>query len=138
VAALRAAAEALGLSVHLALAEVHEQWTATVDGGGRRRGRTDPEPDELIERGIVLNHWVDADDRQLRRDDLPVADTDTAGFSPPVGTPWRGLDQGFDRCLDTTDRSLAQTSLLPGQPASIGCCSDASRCWRPPTPRWRS
>lgn len=87
VAALRAAAEALGLTVHLALAEVHEQWTASVDGGGRRRGRgdwedrSDPEPDELIERGIVLNHWIDADDRTLCRDELPVAEADTASFS---------------------------------------------------------
>ncbi len=88
VAALRAAAEALGLSVHLALAEVHEQWTATEDGGGRMRrgwrGRGDwddsgdPEPDELIDRDIVLDHWVDADDRLLRREALPVAESDTA------------------------------------------------------------
>jgi hypothetical protein len=91
VAALRAAAEALGLTYHLALAEVHEQWTATMDGGGRMRGgmrgrgdwddQDDPQPDELIDRGIVLDHWVDADDRQLRREALPVADTDTASFS---------------------------------------------------------
>jgi len=87
VAALRAAAEALGLTVHLALAEVHEHWTASTDGGGRWGGRHDwddqgdPEPDELIERGIVLDHWVDADDRPLRREALPVAEADTASFS---------------------------------------------------------
>jgi hypothetical protein len=87
VAAPRAAAKSLGLTVHLALAEVHESWTAVVDGGSRRRGwgdrddRNDPEPDELIERGIVLDHRVDADDRQLRRDELPVLEADTASFS---------------------------------------------------------
>jgi hypothetical protein len=86
VAALRAAAEALGLTVHLALAEVHEQWTAT-EGHGRWRGRGDrdagssPQPDELIERGIVLDYWIDADDRPLRRDQLPVGEADTASFS---------------------------------------------------------
>jgi len=93
VAALRAAAETLGLTVHLALAEVHEQWTATVGGRGRWRGRGewddrgDPEPDELVDRGIVLDHWVDADDRPLRRAELPVADTDTASF--------KGTDESF-------------------------------------------
>lgn len=87
VAALSAAAEALGLTVHLALAEVHEQWTASVDGAGRWRGRgdwddrSDPEPDELIERGIVLDHWIDADDQTLPRDGLAVGEADTASFS---------------------------------------------------------
>ena len=86
VVALRAAAEVLGLTVHLALAEINEQWTATMDGGYRRGRRdwddpSDAEPEELIDRGIVLDHWVDADDRHLRRDKLPVTDTDTASFS---------------------------------------------------------
>jgi hypothetical protein len=73
VAALRAAAEALGLPAYLALAEVHGQWTAAVGGGSRWRGpgtrddRSDPEPDELIDRDIALNHRADAHDRQLQR-----------------------------------------------------------------------
>lgn len=70
VAALRAAAEALGLRVHLALAEVYEHWTA-FDGGRRGGGR---QPEELIDRGIVLEHWVDANDKALPRDKLPIAD----------------------------------------------------------------
>ncbi len=93
VAALRAAAEALGLTVHLALAEVHEQWTATEGGYDRRRHWSDddddvvddsgdgPQPDELIDRDIVLDHWVDGDDRALRRKALPVSEADTVGFT---------------------------------------------------------
>ncbi len=121
VAALRAAAEALGLTVHLALAEVHEQWTAAVGGGGRWRGRGerdgrgsrgDPDPDELIERGIVLNHWVDADDRPLRRDELPVADTDTASFSETdesflVNQEYEGYMGNYGETLDYWYRRAA-------------------------------
>jgi hypothetical protein len=95
--ALRNAAETLGLTAPLALAEVHEHWTAIPGGdGGRLRGRgygqygqdgddwtddSNAQPDELIERGIVLNHWVAADDQQLHHEALPVADTDTSRFS---------------------------------------------------------
>lgn len=124
VAALRAAAEALGLTVHLALAEVHEQWTATVDGGGRWRGRgdwddrSDPRPDELIDRGIVLNHWVDADDRQLRREDLPVADTDTASFSDTdesflVNQEYEGYMGNYGETLDYWYRRAALVIQTP-------------------------
>jgi hypothetical protein len=111
VAALRAAAEALGLTVHLALADIHDQWTATVDGGGRRRGRgdwderNDPEPDELIERGIVLNHWIDANDRPLSRDELPVVEADTESFSDTdesflVNQEYEGYMGNYGETLD--------------------------------------
>ncbi len=129
VAALRAAAEALGLTVHLALAEVHEQWTAAVGGGGGRmregmRGRGDwddrgdPEPDELIDRGIVLNHWVDADDRQLRREELPVADTDTASFSDTdetflVNHEYEGYMGNYGETLDYWYRRAALVIQTP-------------------------
>ncbi|KAB2872804.1 MAG: hypothetical protein F9K36_11790 [Burkholderiaceae bacterium] len=124
VAALRTAAEALGLTVHLALAEVHEQWTATVDGSGRRRGRgdwddrSDPEPDELIERGVVLNHWIDADDRQLRRDELPVFETDTASFSDTdesflVNQEYEGYMGNYGETLDYWYRRAALVIQTP-------------------------
>ncbi len=124
VAALRAAAETLGLTVHLALAEVHEQWTATVGGGGRWRGRGerdergDPEPDELIDRGIVLDHWVDADDRQLRRAELPVADTDTASFSGTdeaflVNQEYEGYMGNYGETLDYWYRRAALVIQTP-------------------------
>jgi hypothetical protein len=78
VAALRAACEPLGLTVHLALAAIHELWTA-IDGGGRRGGT--PEADELIDEDVVLDFWVDADDRPLRRDALRIAPADTVSFT---------------------------------------------------------
>lgn len=124
VAALRAAAEALGLTVHLALAEVHEQWTAAVGGGGRWRGRgdwddrSDPQPDELIDRGIVLNHWVDVDDRQLKREELPVADTDTASFRDTdesflVNQEYEGYMGNYGETLDYWYRRAALVIQTP-------------------------
>lgn len=124
VATLRAAAEALGLTIHLALAEVHEQWTAAVSGGGRWRGRgdrddrDDPEPDELIDRGIVLNHWVDADDRPLRRAKLPVAESDTASFSDTdesflVNQEYEGYMGNYGETLDYWYRRAALVIQTP-------------------------
>jgi hypothetical protein len=118
VAALRAAAESLSLTVHLALAEVHEQWTASVDGGGHRYGRrnrderADPEPDELIERGIVLDHWIDADDRPLQREELPVGEADTASFSDTdesflVNQAYEGYMGNYGETLDYWYRRAA-------------------------------
>ncbi len=135
VAALRAAAEALGLTVHLALADVHEQWTATVDGGRSRRGRgdwddrSDPEPDELIERGIVLNHWIDADDRKLRRDELPVAEADTASFSDTdesflVNQEYEGYMGNYGETLDYWYRRAALVIQTPVAEAAGRFVSD--------------
>lgn len=84
VGALRAAAQALGLSLHLALAEMHETWSAHVDGGGwDRRSRTgaNPEPDELIERSLVLDYWVDADGRVGPRHALAVTEEQLNAFT---------------------------------------------------------
>lgn len=118
MAALRAAAEALGLTFHLALAEVHEHWTADVSSGSRWRGRGgwedrgDPEPGELIERGLVLDHWVDADDRQLPRDQLPVQEADTASFSATdesflVDQEYEGYMGNYGETLDYWYRRAA-------------------------------
>ena len=68
VLALRAAAQALGLQVHLALAEIHENWTVAYSAPSRYRGRYDaddadgdgtPEPEELINHDLTLDYWVD-------------------------------------------------------------------------------
>lgn len=62
--ALRSAADALGLRTHLALAEIHETWTAEVsqDRSWRtRRTTSEPEPGELIDDSTTLDHWVDTD-----------------------------------------------------------------------------
>jgi hypothetical protein len=80
VAALRAACEPLGLTVHLALAAIHQLWTAIDGYGGRSGSAGDPEPDELIDEDMVLDFWVDADDQPLRRDALHVAPADTVSF----------------------------------------------------------
>jgi hypothetical protein len=73
--ALRAAARVLGLEVSLALAEVHQTWTATFpDSGYRRRGgrAADPVPDELIEDQLTLDFWVDAQGQPQARRALHV------------------------------------------------------------------
>ena len=84
VAALRAAAEALGLSMHLALAELHQSWTAQVTPRSRWRDDDDdedeehddhggrPEPDELIDESLTLDFWVDAQDNVGPRSRLSV------------------------------------------------------------------
>lgn len=75
--ALRSAAETMDLSVYLALAEIHESWTATPGGEGGRRARyqsSEPEPDELIDDSTVLNHWVGSDDAHKRLGELLVQD----------------------------------------------------------------
>lgn len=125
VAALRDAAEALGLTVLLALAEIHEQWSASVDGGGRRRGRgdwndhSDPEPDELIDRDIVLNHWIDADDQVLNRKGLPVSEADTACFSETdasflVNQEYEGYMGNYGETLEYWYRRAALVIQTPG------------------------
>lgn len=76
--ALRSAAEHLGLTPHLALAEIHESWTAD-DGydrryGGRYDEEYDPEPGELIDGSTVLSHWLDAAGKKLPYRELSVSE----------------------------------------------------------------
>ncbi len=124
VAALRAAAEALGLTVHLALAEIHEEWTAIEGPGPRQRGRghwqdiADPQPDELLNRDIVLDHWVDAQGRTLRREALPVAEHDTASFSETdasflVNQEYEGYMGNYGETLDHWYRRAALVIQTP-------------------------
>lgn len=162
VAALRAAAEALGLRVHLALAEVYEHWTA-FDGGRRGGGR---QPEELIDRGIVLEHWVDANDKALPRDKLPIAEADTASFTETDesflvneeyegymgnygetleygfrraalrdATQARGLMDGFDwaRLQAADARALARLSARRGE----AWTADLINAWAQPAEAWR-
>ena len=89
VLTLRAAAQALGAHVYLALAEIHESWTASYSAprgryGGRYGGRHDdgdPEPDELIDDSLVLNHWIDASGKAVRRKDLRLRPDATESFT---------------------------------------------------------
>lgn len=88
VAALREAAESLGLEVHLALAERHETWSAEpvvrsrIDRSGRTRSETtdDVTPGELLVEEMSLDFWVDAQDRVGPRSSLMVRTEDTTCF----------------------------------------------------------
>jgi hypothetical protein len=88
VAALRTAAEALGLRVHLALAELHESWTTrpVVRSRTGRSGRDcdgtadEVEADELIHDELSLDFWVDAQDCVGPRRSLVIRRDDTACF----------------------------------------------------------
>jgi len=118
VAALRAACEPLGLTVHLALAAIHEQWTAIGSYGGRRGGAGDPEPDELIEEDMVLDFWVDADDRPLRRDALHVAPADAVSFTETgedflVDEEYEGYMGNYGETLDYWYRRAALVIQTP-------------------------
>lgn len=81
VAALRAAAEELGLSVQLALVAIHQQWTAAVDYRGRYGKASEPTPDELIDEDMTLDFRVDAGDRPLRGAELPISSRDVASLT---------------------------------------------------------
>jgi hypothetical protein len=77
--ALRSAADALGLCVHLALAEIHEMWTADLSDVDDRRPhqkRAEPARDERIEHSTTLDHWVDADNVVQNLGHLQVRDQD--------------------------------------------------------------
>ncbi|MBS0466595.1 MAG: 2OG-Fe(II) oxygenase [Proteobacteria bacterium] len=85
VLALRAAAQALGLQMYLALAEIHENWTASYSAPrGRYRDAYDdgdPEPDELIDEDMTLDYWVDADGQVVQRKNLSIRPTQTESFT---------------------------------------------------------
>jgi len=66
-ALIRSTAQTLGLSVHLALLEWHESWTAYEDNGYHgKRGKTpsepQPQPQDLIDESVALDFWVDETD----------------------------------------------------------------------------
>jgi hypothetical protein len=118
VAALRAASESLGLSVHLALAAIHEQWTAIEAPRARRGGASDPEPDELIDEDMALDFWVDADDRPLCRDALHVAPADTVSFTETgedflVDEAYEGYMGNYGETLDYWYRRAAFVIQTP-------------------------
>jgi hypothetical protein len=58
---LASAAEACGLTPHLALAEIHETWSTEGDEDGADHA----EPSDLIDSGITLSTWFDKDNHRL-------------------------------------------------------------------------
>ncbi|MFT3717190.1 2OG-Fe(II) oxygenase [Pseudorhodoferax sp.] len=116
VHALRAAAQALGLRMHLALAEIHESWTAVMQPG--RRGREEPEADELIDEDIGLDFWVDADDQPRRGAALALSPRDAEGFSETgesflVDEAYEGYMGNYGETLDFWYRRAALVLQTP-------------------------
>ena len=118
VAALRSAAQELGLVMHLALAEIHESWTATLRYRGRYDEDGDPEPDELIEDDMALDYWVDADGAVLRRKAMHVnprlaeSFTDT-GEDYLVNEEFEGYMGNYGETLDYWYRRAALVLHTP-------------------------
>jgi hypothetical protein len=113
VAALRAAADALGLVPQLALAEIHQNWTATQQYNGRGRYSVgDPKPDELIEEDMVLDFWVDADGSTHKGQPLRVSLADCASFTEShdaflVNEEYEGYMGNYGETLDYWYRRAA-------------------------------
>ena len=128
VAALRAAAQPLGLSLHLALAELHETWSARDDGGswGRRsRPAGNPEPDELIDRSLALDYWVDADGRIGPRHALAVTEEQLHAFSDTdeaylVDEQYEGYMGNWGETLDYWYRRAALVIQSPAAAERTG------------------
>ncbi|MGQ0708906.1 MAG: 2OG-Fe(II) oxygenase [Rhodoferax sp.] len=117
-AALRSAAQALGLSCHLALTEIHQLWSATVEYRDRRGGRESVEPDELIEEECALNFWVDADNKPQPCPALPMAMADCASFTDTdesflVDEEYQGYMGNYGETLDYWYRRAALVLQTP-------------------------
>ena len=82
VTALRAAAQSLGLTIHLALAEVREVWSAEPVGNPFRRdaGPLKVEPIDLIDQCLVLDHWLDEQGEALPNARLTLNPADALHF----------------------------------------------------------
>lgn len=120
VAALRAAARPLGLSLHLALAELHQTWSAEQTDGWSRRGRGTgtPEPGELIDSSLTLDHWVDEDGRTGPHQALSVAEDDLHAFSDTddaylVNEEYEGYMGNWGETLDYWYRRAALVIQSP-------------------------
>jgi hypothetical protein len=62
VQSLHAAATGLGLSAQLALAEIHQTWSAEYDDF-RAGNLGDAKPVDLIDEELTLNYWLDSNNR---------------------------------------------------------------------------
>ncbi len=121
VARLRAAAEALGLSLQLALAELHETWSAEPAPRSRaRRFNHDdqPEPGELIDQSLTLDFWVDAQDCLGSRNSLTVNLAHTACFTETgpahlVNEEYEGYMGNYGETLDYWYRRAALVIQSP-------------------------
>ncbi len=118
VAALRAAADALGLTVHLALMEVQESWTAVTEYRGRHQRGGAVQPDELIERSASLDFWVDRDGRVGPHARLSIQESDTESFTETgpehrVNEEYEGYMGNWGETLDYWYRRAALVIQSP-------------------------
>lgn len=117
VAALCAAARALDLVPQLALAEIHQTWSASESYSGRGPDG-DPEPDELIDEDLVLDFWVDAEGRSLKGQPLAVRLVECASFSAGhdgflVNQEYEGYMGNYGQTLDYWYRRAAVVLQSP-------------------------
>jgi hypothetical protein len=118
VAALRAAADALGLTVQLALMEVQESWTAVTEYRGRHQRGGAVQPDELIERSASLDFWVDRDGRVGPHARLSIQESDTESFTETgpehlVNEEYEGYMGNWGETLDYWYRRAALVIQSP-------------------------
>lgn len=130
VQALAAAAAELGLVAHLALAEIHESWTAIAPDSRRGRYRSyddddddddygeGAEPDELIDDDMLLDFWVDARGRVLQRAALRVRPDAAESFFDTgedylVGEEYEGYMGNYGETLDYWYRRAALVLQTP-------------------------
>eukprot|EP01030_Chromulinospumella_sphaerica_P001719 gene1719-1685_t len=113
--ALRSAADALGLRVYLALAEIHEMWTADLSDVDYRRPhkrQAEPERDELIEHSTTLDHWVDTNNVVQKMGHLQVRDPDIVSLRETdeddlVNSEYEGYMGNYGETLDYWYRRAA-------------------------------
>lgn len=109
--AFRHAAQKLGLVTHLALAQLHQSWTATGgdDGGGgyghRRGAPSEPEPDELIDSDLTLSAWMNAQSQSVAYKTLHTRDDQTCmstelGELDLVDSEYEGFMGNYGETLD--------------------------------------
>ncbi|MGE0787632.1 MAG: 2OG-Fe(II) oxygenase [Sandaracinaceae bacterium] len=126
---LRLVADKMDCDVYLATAEVHEQWSCEPEDFGydryrsrRRRdrevstrdGEEHPPLTELHDMEIVLDHWLDVDDRATR-DDLSAVEPGELCYSRPSDelTPFRFEHEGYmGNRGDTVDRWYHRAAVV--------------------------
>lgn len=108
-AALRKVAQRLDAEIFLALADVHETWSAEDDPGDPDRwdyaddeeeldedGATEPVLGELIDSGIELRHWLDLDDCEITAEPGGVCSHELCFTRPSSDcTPFESEYQGY-------------------------------------------